>query len=72
MNSAHKKDSLNESRVGPTSILDNPIYKKSPFYPFADEVRRKEADKKKSEGLIEHFYNKVKNNFKDKIVEHVS
>jgi len=21
--------------------LNNPVYKKSPFYPFADEVRRK-------------------------------
>jgi hypothetical protein len=46
-NSANKKDSVKEPR-GPTSILDNPLYKKSPFYPFADEVRRKEADLKKS------------------------
>jgi hypothetical protein len=24
--------------------LNNPVYKKSPFYPFADEVRRKQED----------------------------
>lgn len=51
--------------------MNNPVYKKSPFYPFADEVRRREEDKKKSESLVEHFYSKVKNNFKDKIVEQI-
>jgi len=68
MNSAHKKDSMSESKA-PSSILDNPVYKKSPFYPFADEVRRKEVDKKKSQNLIGHFYNKVMNNVKDKLAD---
>ena len=39
-NSAAKKESIKEPKAL-TSILNNPVYKKSPFYPFADEVRRK-------------------------------
>ena len=29
-------------------------------------------EKKKSQALVEHFYNKVKGNFKEKIVDHVT
>lgn len=30
------------------TILENPQYKKSPFYPFADEVKKKQAQTSKS------------------------
>jgi hypothetical protein len=30
------------------SVLDNPVYRKSPFYPFADQVRKRDADNKKN------------------------
>ncbi len=43
-----------------TSILDNPYYKKSPFYPFADDVRRKEADIKRTHAAIDDLYGKIK------------
>jgi hypothetical protein len=42
-NSAAKKESIKQQKPA-TSILNNPVYKKSPFYPFADEVRRKQED----------------------------
>ena len=42
------------------SVLDNPVYRKSPFYPFADQVRKREADSKKNHQAIENLYGKIK------------
>ena len=52
-----------------TSILDNPVYKKSPFYPFAEDVSRKDADTKRANAVIDDLYKKIKNNYKDKMTE---
>ena len=51
------------------SVLDNPVYRKSPFYPFADQVRKKEADNKKNYQAIENLYGKIKQTYKDKMTD---
>lgn len=53
------------------SILDNPVYRKSPFYPFADQVRKKEADIKKNYQAIENLYGKIKQTYKEKMTDQI-
>ena len=50
-------------------MLNNPVYKKSPFYPFADDVQRKAQESKRANAVIEDLYKKIKNNYKDKMTE---
>lgn len=35
------------------SILENPIYKRSPFYPHAEDVKRADADTKRAHGAVD-------------------
>lgn len=53
------------------SVLDNPVYRKSPFYPFADQVRKRDADNKKNNQAIENLYGKIKQTYKDKMTDQI-
>ena len=51
------------------TILDNPVYRKSPFYPFAESVRKKDANVKKTKAVVEDLYSKIKQTYKEKMTD---
>ena len=51
------------------SILDNPTYKQSPFYPLAKEMRKKEGEERKNRGMVEELYRKIRDNFSQKMAD---
>ena len=39
------------------------------MYPFATEIKKKQTEHKKNQGIIDDLYNKIKDNFKDRVTE---
>ena len=44
----------------PISILENPVYKQSMFYPFRNDLRKKEKEKNQRQKSIEDIYTKIR------------
>jgi hypothetical protein len=53
-------------------ILENVIYKSSPFYPFRNELLKKEKEDNQKRRIANDIYTKIKDYYKEKQTELVS